>query len=342
MVYILLAVGILLLIKGADTLIGSSSRLAKILGVPSFIIGLSVIAFGTSAPEAAVGIFSGIRGANELTMGDVIGSSIVNIVVVIGITAIILPVRVEKIIALREIPISFGIQIVLCIMLLWDGVLSRLDALVLLLIFALFLHYLVKKTRTVLERTAKEACGENAVCEDELEEELEEILEKEEVLASDIEETAADRDEIPKLVVMSILGVISLIVGANLIVDSAVNIAHWVGVSEEFIGLTVIAIGTSLPELVTSIMAIMKKEDELAVGNIIGSNIFNIAFVLGISSLINPIPISAEMLMDLAFMCIATLIIFIPSLIFEKVSRRIGFVFISYYVIFIAYKIAQL
>jgi cation:H+ antiporter len=342
MAYILLAIGLLLLIKGADVLVGSASKLARILGVPPFIIGLSIIAFGTSAPEAAIGVFSGIRSMNELTLGDVIGSSIANIALVVGLTAIIIPLTVEKIISLREIPISFVLQLILVFMILSDGILTRFDSFILILLFLIFMYYLSKKTVIIMEKLKIADCGPALPCEDEMEEELEEFMEKEEVLTPDIGILKDRRKELLRLSGMTIAGIATLVFGAELIVDSAMNIARNLNLSEEFIGVTIISVGTSLPELVTSIMAALKKEEELAVGNIIGSNIFNIAFVLGISGMINPIAKSNDTFIDMVVMCVATLMIFIPSIMFEKISRRSGFVFLSYYMLFIAYKISLL
>lgn len=340
MSYLFLVVGLVLLIKGVNLLVDSASKMAKVLGVPAFIIGLSIVAFGTSAPEAAIGFLSGIKGANQITLGDVIGSSIINITVVIGLTAIIMPLKVESIISKREIPLSLFFQIALAVMLYTGLVLSRFESMLLLLGFIAFTTFIAMETKKILKGQIPESDNER---------ELFELIQKEEVIAWEavVEENAPqvaveEKESKTKLIIMLFVGLASLIFGGNLVVDNGVAIARSLGLSEEFIGLTFIAFGTSLPELVTCIVAALRKEEEIAVGNVIGSNIFNIVFVLGLSGSINPIAANYEVFTDIAMMILASFLLLIPSYFRQNVSRASGVIYVSMYTIYLAFKISNI
>lgn len=348
--YLLLGIGLLILVKGADVLVESASSIAKIIKVPGFIIGLFVIAIGTSAPEAAIGVISGIQGTNLITLGDVVGSNIVNITIVIGITALILPLEVESSVPRREILISILVQVCLVIMLFTSYILSRFEAAVLLAGMFLFLGYVFKKSKKGSEKGEPVTKFENEVSNyvhaqgDAGFEEITKKDGKSEVQGSKYKHNAtkAKAESMVKLIILFLIGLMCLIAGATLAVNSAVQIAHLLGLSETFIGLTVIAFGTSLPELVTSLVAVYKKEGDIAVGTIIGSNIFNVLLVLGISGLLHPIAITADVFFDLFAMLGASLLLFIPTFFFNRVSRKTGFVYLVAYAIYISIKLNSL
>jgi cation:H+ antiporter len=326
--YLILGIGLLILVKGADVLVGSVSKIAKIFKIPAFIVGLFIVAMGTSAPEAAIGVFSGIQGTNLIALGDVVGGSIINITVVIAITAMVFPLKVNSLVTKREIPVSIFIQSGLIIMFLTGYTLSRLEAGLLLGCFFIFFGYIVSKSRQLIDKEKSDTVFENEVFD---------FIEDEEVLAEDNTE---EKDKpLLKLIFLFLLGLVGVIGGANLSVNSAVQIAHILGLSEEFIGLTIVAFGTSLPELVTCLIAVFKKEEDIAVGNIIGSNIINVLFVLGISGLIHPISIRPKVFFDLFSMVVASVLLWIPTFFFGRISRKWGFVFLTAYVIYLTINV---
>ncbi len=327
--FILLVIGLIVLIKGADVLISGASKITKIFKVPAFIVGLIVVSLGTSAPESIIGIISGIRGTNLLTLGDVIGSNIVNIAIVMGITAMVLPLKVDSLVAKRQIPISLGVQILLLVMLITGSILSRVEGVFLLIGMLVFLVYVVSKSRAVIKKELPDT---------DFEENVFEYLEEQKVF----DVGRVEKEELPKAIIYFIIGLLALIGGAQLIVDNATVIANSVGLSEEFIGITIIAFGTSLPELVTCLVAVFKKEGDIAVGNIIGSSIFNILLVLGISSIIHPIVINSTVILDVLVMLGLTVIFMVPTLIKGEITRRWGFALFGFYVLFLAYKISVL
>jgi cation:H+ antiporter len=328
MSYLLLGIGLLLLVKGADILVGSASKIAKILKIQAFIIGLFIVAMGTSAPEAAIGVLSGIQGTNLITLGDVVGSSIINIAVVIAITAMVFPLKVDSLVPRREIPISIFIQISLIIMLFTNYMLSRMEAGLLLGSFAVFLGYIISKSKQLADKEKPDTPFEKEIFE---------YLEDQEVLSED--KTEEKRESMLKLMLLLLLGLAGLIGGATLSVNSAIQIAHSLGLSEQFIGLTIVAFGTSLPELVTCLIAVFRREEDIAIGNIIGSNIFNVLFVLGLSALLHPILITPDVFFDLFSMVAVSVLLFIPTFLFGRISRMWGFVFLTAYILYLAIKL---
>lgn len=328
-----LVIGLLILVKGADFLVDSASKLAALLGIPPFIIGLTIVAIGTSAPEATIGIFSALKEANQVSLGDAIGSSIVNILLILGITMSILPLRVEKLVSRREIPLSFIVQASLAVMILTGFVVSRQEGALLL---AGFIGFIV----VVLVRAGRSIKGKN-ICPAPGDD-LPVLLEKGCELPDLLDGKNRKKETVPYLVFLFLLGLAGLVFGGNLVVDNSVAIALSLGLSKEFIGLTVVALGTSLPELVTCVVATIKKKDDIAVGNIIGSNIFNVLFVLGISSLIFPIQAKPDIAIDVLVMILATLALFVPAFFKERLGRLTGFIFIVGYIAYITYKIAAL
>lgn len=341
MIYLMLGIGLLMLIKGADVMVGSASKIAKMFNVAPFIVGLFIVAMGTSAPEAAIGVFSGIKGTNLVTLGDVIGSSIVNITIVIGITAIVFPLKVDSQVPKRVMPLSIFIQAVMILMFFTGNLLSRVEAGILLAGMFLFTGYIVSKTKEVVDKEKPDSLYEEDVFE---------YIGDQDILCDSVTgdgtcETVkvdTEKDSLTKLVVLLILGLAALVIGANVSVNSAVEIAQSIGLSEEFIGITIVAFGTSLPELVTCLIAAVKKEEDIAVGNIIGSNIFNVLFVLGLSGMIHPISVGNEVFADMLFMVGASILLLVPTYFAGNISKKSGFVFFAYYVLFLAYKLSSL
>lgn len=294
--YILLIFGFFLLVKGADIFVDGSSNIAKTLKIPSLIIGLTIVAFGTSAPEAAVSITASINGQNGMAIGNVIGSNIFNLLMVVGASGVIKSLIIDKSVLSRQLPFTLITSILLVIfsadMIIKKStinILTRIDGIILLFLFVLYLYSLIN---SALKSRNKTIYNSNASID------------------SDVIVTE-ENYSISKSIILSVFGLSSIILGGNFVVDSASNIASTFGVSDQLIGLTIVAIGTSLPEFVTSIIAATKGESDLALGNVIGSNLFNILFVLGASALISPMTMDPKLLFDGLFMIFATFITFV-------------------------------
>lgn len=328
--YILLLIGFVLLVKGADYFIDGSSNIAKKLRIPSLIIGLTIVAFGTSAPEAAVSITASINGQNGMAIGNVIGSNIFNLLMVIGASGIIKPLLVEKSILSREFPFTLLISIILIILssdiLLFNSsinTINRIDGIILLILFAIFLYYLINSAM----KNRKES-----LCDTETSADLD---------MSNIKSIEKSNTMI-KFILISVIGIAAIIFGGNLVVDSASNIASSFGVSDQLIGLTVVSIGTSLPEFVTSIIAATKGESDLALGNVLGSNIFNILFVIGASALISPMTVDPKLIIDGAIMILSTILVYFYAYRKNDISKfesiTLSLLYFGYmgYLIFIA------
>ncbi len=341
MSYLLLVTGLLLLVKGVDWVVDTAAKFAEQWGVPAFITGLTLVAMGTSAPEAAIGILAGLKGANQIALGDVIGSSIINITLIIGLTAAIFPLLVDPLLSRREIPLSFFIQLVLTGMLFTGLVLSRVESLLLITGLLIFVAYIGIKTIRKLERI-EPADAEEA--------EMFEFLQDQEVMfeaVMDSDElrsgtTAHEPTPLIKLILLFILGLAAMVAGAQLVVDSSTIIAHTLVLSEEFIGLTIVAFGTSLPELVTCLVAALRQKADIAVGNVIGSNIFNILCVLGLSSAISPISAPPEVFADLTAMLLATLLLLVLVWNKQKISRLSGITLMAFYFLYMVWKLLSL
>lgn len=323
MQYFLLILGLVMIVRSADVLIDSTSKIARRYGVSSFVIGITVVAFGTSAPELAVGIMSGISHSNQLTLGNIIGSSLSNTALIVGISAIIMPLQVRDSVVRREIPILIGIQILLTIMLFDNRCLSRINGAVLLIGFIAFMLYIIKNSKKSLEI---------------------------EIDAEGDIDTDADGNQLPKniseseeylgkLWIFSILSLVGLFIGGRLTESSSTEIALSLGLSETLIGLTVVAIATTLPELITSIIAAMKKEPDIILGNCIGSNIFNILLVLGFSSLISPITVDLSLWIDVSIMITLTIFVFIVSWFRKSIKRKTGIFLVLFYILYLGYKV---
>lgn len=286
---ILLIIGFVLLIKGADYFVEGASHLAMRFHIPQIVIGLTIVAFGTSAPEAAISITSALKNSSDLAIGNIIGSNIINVLVILGIVGCISSLQVKKTTYNYEIPFVLLITLLLLILGKIGNALSLLDGIILLFFFMLFFIYLIFMSQ-------KEK-------QDETDEQVHSII---------------------KIVILLICGIVGIIGGSQLTIDSVNYIATSLGLSQRFIGLTVVAFGTSLPELVTSLIASMKGKDDLSVGNIIGSNIFNILFILGLSAtLCGPIVFIDKFVID-GIVAIFALMIFYAFINKEYKLRKIG------------------
>lgn len=307
MEYILLIVGFVLLIKGADFFVDGASSVAAKLKVPSLIIGLTVVSIGTSLPEAAVSISASLSGNNAISLGNVIGSNIFNSLMVVGFSSLILPIVTDKEILKRDAPANIAITAVLFALLL-DGKLSRIDAALLLLLLALYMFILIRSA--LKNRTS----GDD---------------ENKKVLSW------------AKSILFVVLGAAAIIGGGQLVVNNAKIIATNLGMGETLVGLTIVAIGTSLPELVTSIVAAKKGDSGIAMGNVIGSNIFNILFILGMAGVIKPLTADAEFFIDTGILIGISLLMFFFAFTKRRTSRVEGAISILLYVAYTAYIIMR-
>lgn len=311
---LLLVIGFIALIKGANWFVDGSSSLAKNFKVPGIIIGLTIVALGTSSPELAVSISAALQGSNEIALSNVVGSNIFNLLCVLGICAIIHAIPVDDAILKRDFPLSIGATILVLLMTstttLFSGSLlqknmddtagnvSRITGIVLFVIFVAYIIYLICDAR---KNPAKE--------------EAEEIL------------------PLWKCFLLIVIGLALIIAGGQAVVYSAKDIARTLGMTETLIGLTVVAFGTSLPELVTSAIAAKKGETGLAVGNVVGSNIFNLLFILGISSSIHPISVNTASVYDMVILIIVSLLIYISSLKQKAIKRAGGIIMVFIYIL---------
>lgn len=289
---VLLLVGFVLLIKGADFFVDGSSSVAKLIGIPGFVIGLTVVAMGTSAPEAAVSISAGIQGSNEIAVSNVVGSNIFNLLVVAGICAVIKPYKIEKDLLKRDFPVNIVVSVVLLLMALANSTITRFNGILMLVLFASYIAFIL-------------------------------------AVAFKNRETQEDGEDVKTMkpvwsVVAIVCGLAAVIFGGDMVVKSATAIAQELGWSETFIGLTIIAIGTSLPELVTSIVAARKGESGLALGNVIGSNIFNIMLILGLSSSINPISVDTNGIINIGVVIGVTSLVYVACLVKKGMGRVVG------------------
>ncbi len=307
--------GFVLLVKGADYFVDGAAGIAKKLGIPSIIIGLTVVAFGTSAPELAVSISAAVHGSNDIAVGNVVGSNLFNLLVVLGLSATIKPIIVDKGVLKRDYPLSI-IAVLVLGMLCLDGVVQsdkgyidifRWEGLILLAFFAFFMYLTI--------REGLRARAQNAV--------------------ADTEETEAA--PIWKSILFSVLGLAGIIIGGELTVNGAKTLALELGMSQALIGLTIVAIGTSLPELVTSVVAAKKGESDIALGNVVGSNIFNIFLILGTSATILPMRIDVSYVYDILILLVVSLIIFVPIVIKKKAGRGLGIICVACYVAYMVY-----
>nr|WP_278991515.1 calcium/sodium antiporter [Plesiomonas shigelloides] len=330
--YLLLAIGLVLLVVGADGLVKGAARLAASIGIPSLVIGLTVVAFGTSAPELAVSIRSALAGQSEMAIANVVGSNIFNVLFILGLAAIITPLAISRQLIRQDVPLMV-LASMLVFYMIRDGVLSRLDAcilVVLLLAYTVFLFVQGKRT----EATERASGANNSVAPS----------------ASGAASTEQD-DEVDALIrgthptwqnlLWIICGLACLVAGANLLVNSAVNIARAFAVSEAVIGLTIVAVGTSLPEVMTSIVASIKGQRDIAVGNVVGSNIFNLLAVLGVSGVLSSNGLAGNeqlvqqdfpVMLAVALLCVP---LFFTGAILSRIEGALFFILYLAYTLFL-------
>lgn len=304
---ILLIVGFILLIKGSDFFVDGSSNIASILKIPTLIVGLTIVAFGTSAPEAAVSITSSLSGNNALAVSNVIGSNLFNMMLIIGLCALLRELKIGRDVLNKDLPFLVVITAILSGFIIIGWSISRVEGIILFLLIIGYVSYLVYSAKKT-----KEA----------------QIVEK-------------PKMGLLRSIIYIIGGMAGIIIGADFVVDSASYIAMAFGMSETLVGLTIVAIGTSLPELVTSLTALKKEENQLIIGNVIGSNIFNILFVLGASSIISPITINPNMLIDVALMLVVTILFFIFGKTQDKYDKKEGFVLVALFIAYMAFAIMR-
>ena len=293
---ILLVLGFILLLKGADWFVDGSSSIASRFGIPQLIIGLTIVAMGTSLPEAFVSITAALKSNAAITIGNVVGSNILNVGIILGITALIRPLHIQNSTIKYEMPFMILVTLVL-ILLGINTTISRLDGMIMWLFFLGYLYYIFKMSKNQMEET-----------------------------------------EIKKTNPLFIpLGLVCLMVGSNFAVDAATNIAISLGVSQRFIGLTIVALGTSLPELVTSVTAAKKGNADIAIGNIIGSNIFNILFVVGSSALITPVPFEYHFIIDSFVAILIGLVLYLCTKKTRVLDKKAGILLLVTYSIYFIY-----
>ena len=325
---ILLIVGFVLLIKGADIFVEGSSSIAKKLKVPPLIIGMTIVAMGTSLPEAAVSVSASMNNANSLAVSNVVGSNIFNLMMVLGICALFNNLSVGKDVLKRDYPFSIFCAILMIFLgvfgLKEDGSygmnweIDRLAGIIYLVLFIGFITVLIVSAMKARKRALETGVAAERSLADEMEEEVKDL-------------------PVWKSIIFIIIGMVAIKFGGDWVVDGAVAIAGAIGVSDTIIGLTICAVGTSLPELVTSIVAARKNQLDMAVGNVIGSNVFNILFVLGIAATISPIPFAVENIIDICVLIAFSVLIYIFCITKKSINKIEGGVMVALYVIFMVY-----
>jgi len=299
---VFLALGFFLLVKGADWFVDGASGLARKLGIPQLVIGLTIVAMGTSLPEAAVSISAALRGNAEITIGNIVGSNILNILIILGVTALIATLKVADSTVRYEIPF----MIVATFVLLWlgytGGQVTWLEGVILWVLFLLYLRYLY-----MMAKKGKE------------------------------EEREAEQLSTAKIIGLILAGVVMIAAGSNFAVEGASNLAKALGISQRFIGLTIVALGTSLPELVTSVSAARKHNADIAIGNIVGSNIFNILFIVGTTALITPVTFASGFVVDTLIAAAVGILLFVCVARTKELRKKAGIVMLLAYILYFLY-----
>ncbi len=303
MEYILLVVGFLLLIKGADMFVDGSISVAKKLGIPSMIIGLTIVAMGTSAPEAAVSISASLRHSAGIAVGNIVGSNIFNLFAIIGICLLFIKMPISRETIFRDFPI-YIISTVILLVFSIGGTISRIDGAVMFICMVIYIYILVRDAKKNKSDTSSEEYKEVSL---------------------------------PKAIVFILIGAAAVVIGGDAVVKSAKSIALSLGLTEQFIGLSIVAIGTSLPELVTSLVAIKKNESDLAIGNVIGSNIFNTLFILGVASFVSPVTVSSEAFTDIIISLVLAVAAFALCFHKRRLTMPKGVFMLAVYVAFFIY-----
>lgn len=299
---VFLALGFFLLVKGADWFVDGASGLARKLGIPQLVIGLTIVAMGTSLPEAAVSISAALRGNAEITIGNIVGSNILNILIILGVTALIATLKVADSTVRYEIPF----MIVVTFVLLWlgytGGQVTWLEGVILWVLFLLYLRYLY-----MMAKKGKE------------------------------EERKVEQLSTAKIIGLILAGVVMIVAGSNFAVEGASNLAKALGISQRFIGLTIVALGTSLPELVTSVSAARKHNADIAIGNIVGSNIFNILFIVGTTALITPVTFASGFVVDTLIAAAVGILLFVCVARTKELRKKAGIVMLLAYILYFLY-----
>lgn len=299
---VFLALGFFLLVKGADWFVDGASGLARKLGIPQLVIGLTIVAMGTSLPEAAVSISAALRGNAGITIGNIVGSNILNILIILGVTALIATLKVADSTVRYEIPF----MIVATFVLLWlgytGGQVTWLEGVILWVLFLLYLRYLY-----MMAKKGKE------------------------------EEREAEQLSTAKIIGLILAGVVMIVAGSNFAVEGASNLAKALGISQRFIGLTIVALGTSLPELVTSVSAARKHNADIAIGNIVGSNIFNILFIVGTTALITPVTFASGFVVDTLIAAAVGILLLVCVARTKELRKKAGIVMLLAYILYFLY-----
>ena len=301
-----LVIGFVLLVKGADWFVEGAASIADKFGIPQIVIGLTIVAMGTSAPEAAVSISAAMKGSAEITIGNVLGSNILNVLIILGLTAVIRSIFVQRTTIFYEIPMVIGVTILLAVMGLQNNVVGRVEGIILMGCMVIYMMYLL--------RLAKRGTVDNA----------------------DLDEFAQGTS-MGKLILLVIVGVVAIVWGSDIAVNAATAIARIFGMSERFIGLTIVALGTSLPELVTSVTAAMKGNCDIAVGNIVGSNLFNIMFVVGLTAIITPVAYVSAFKVDSLIAIGAVVLLWLCVFRKQTLNRLHGIIMLACYGGYFAY-----
>ncbi len=316
----LLLIGMALLIVGADWFVSGSGKIAKALKIPPLIIGLTLVSMGTSAPEASVSINGALNGMNDMSLGNVVGSNIFNTLLILGVSSLIIPLSIGKDLKKFDIPVMVGLYVALLLftVIITPFYISLWEAIIMLILFVSYTIFLIIRAKHSDKNTVT------------VSEEQKSLSEK-------------DKKDIPLwlAVILAAAGLTGVIFGGDIVVNNAAELAKTLGMSEALVGLTIVAVGTSLPELVTSVVASIKKENDIALGNVIGSNIFNIIFILGVSSAISPPTLSTDSITDMAVMLGSGVIILIISLFCKKMSRWQGAILILLYIGYLTYVIIR-
>ena len=301
----ILIVGFVMLVKGSDWFVEGVSGIAERFGIPQLVIGLTIVAMGTSAPEAAVSITAALKGNAGITIGNIVGSNILNILIILGITGVITTVAVSLSTLKYEIPYLIGITIVLMFMGMTGKSINRIEGIILWLLFIVYLGYLFIMAKNGRSEVDEEKKNEGMV----------------------------------KMAAASVLGGVLIIWGSSLTVDSAGYIAKVFGMSDRFIGLTIVALGTSLPELFTSVTAAIKGKADIAIGNIVGSNIFNILFVIGTTALITPVVFEPKFVIDTIISALAAVLLIVSVVRTKSLRRPWGVIMLAGYAAYFVYLI---
>ena len=303
---VLIVVGVALVLFGADRLTEGASALARRMNVPEIIIGLTIVAAGTSAPELFVSLVSALKGTPDLAVGNVVGSNTMNAMLIVGCAAMVAPMTISRSTVKKDIPFSVGASVLL-ILLAVDSFLGRVDGIILLLGFAVFMAYTLMQAKT-----------------------------------GSTDEVQAETSPVWKNIVYLVGGLLGLVLGSNLFVDSASSVAYALDISEGVVGLTVVAGGTSLPELATSVVAARKGQSAIAIGNVIGSNVFNILLILGLTATISPMEIVGITTIDMAVMLISVALVWMFSFTRYTVERWEGAVLVGGYLVYLCWLISSL